>query len=561
MDVPAVVVAYDPRWPSWFEGVRHCIDAALAEVPHLTEHVGSTAIPGLAAKPIIDVDVVVPDETAVDPAIKALAAAGWRHQGDLGIEGREAFRPPADVRYHHLYVVVAGSQPHRDHIDLRDFLRRHPDQAARYAEVKRRLSPLLKTDRAAYTDGKADVITELLQLARHDAYRLPSRAPDLTPIVAERHPAIVTAHGSHDQREPAESAQPGRVATAGLRRPRRDKAQLRRREQARGYLRARLNLVYQEYTRVWGDLIALHLGPDDDYGKRATTNLEDAQASLHQHDMQAASDAISQADQALVCLSADATLKVRSQLLIDQLQSRGETVAAHRLVQTCSTEHSTTEDGKCWSDSSRRLVVAAVVEAIGQLTRSQQEEWINYDLQVDRLKLLVGYVGTALLLTLAATTIVANPYPVRGWPVHLLTAYPAPIASVLASAGVAVLGAAGGLFSGLLVTEGAPASMLDYRTSIFRLILKPLVGALMACIIYIALSWQVVPGITVTNGGTFLVLGFVTGFSERYILRVLNVPGTSDRADSHDRMAGQLDPNAINQTDATKKPTGQRGSR
>jgi GrpB-like predicted nucleotidyltransferase (UPF0157 family) len=166
MDVPAVVAEYDPRWPEAFQRLRDRVDSALTGVAHVTEHVGSTAVPGLAAKPIIDVDVVVPDETVVEPAIEALAAAGWRHQGDLGITGREAFLPPADAAYHHLYVVVAGSQPHRDHIDFRDFLRANAGRAARYAELKRHLAVLLQTDRGAYVDGKAEMIAEVLRQAR-----------------------------------------------------------------------------------------------------------------------------------------------------------------------------------------------------------------------------------------------------------------------------------------------------------------------------------------------------------------------------------------------------------
>ena len=75
-----------------------------------------------------------------------VAAAGWRHQGDLGIKGREALRQQADAVYHGLYCVVAGSQPHRDHVDLRDFLRAHPGQAARYADLKHRLAGLLAAD-------------------------------------------------------------------------------------------------------------------------------------------------------------------------------------------------------------------------------------------------------------------------------------------------------------------------------------------------------------------------------------------------------------------------------
>ena len=166
MDVPSAVVAYDPRWPGLFRQLRGRVDAALAGVAHVTEHVGSTAVPGLDAKPVIDLDVVVPDGATVGAAVRALAADGWRHQGDLGIKSREAFQPPGDAVYHHLYVVVAGSQPHRDHIDLRDYLRTHPAQAARYGDLKRRLAPLLKTDRSAYGEGKAEMIGEFLRQAR-----------------------------------------------------------------------------------------------------------------------------------------------------------------------------------------------------------------------------------------------------------------------------------------------------------------------------------------------------------------------------------------------------------
>jgi GrpB-like predicted nucleotidyltransferase (UPF0157 family) len=163
-----VVVAYDPRWPGLFAQLRGRTDTALAGITQVTEHVGSTAVPGLDAKPIIDLDVVVPDQAAAAAAaaITALAAAGWQQQGDLGIKGREAFLPPGDAIYHHLYLVVAGSQPHRDHIDLRDFLRTHPAHAARYSQLKRRLAALLTTDRPACSDGKAEMISEFLRQAR-----------------------------------------------------------------------------------------------------------------------------------------------------------------------------------------------------------------------------------------------------------------------------------------------------------------------------------------------------------------------------------------------------------
>ena len=152
-----------------FSELREHIDAALVDVAHVTEHVGSTAVPGLDAKPIIDIDVVVPDLQDASRAVLALAVAGWHHEGDLGIEGREAFLPAPGLPYHHLYTVVAGSAPHRDHVDLRDFLRTHPVEAADYASLKRRLAPRLETERSAYVDGKSEMIQDLLRQARRRA--------------------------------------------------------------------------------------------------------------------------------------------------------------------------------------------------------------------------------------------------------------------------------------------------------------------------------------------------------------------------------------------------------
>ena len=161
------MVAYDPAWPGEFDRLRRRVTSALNDRDAVVEHVGSTAVPGLDAKPIIDADVVVSADVEVGPVVGALADAGWRPQGDLGIAGREAFEPPAAGPYHHLYVVVAGSRAYRDHIDLRDYLRLHPAEASRYAALKHRLAPLLVEDREGYVDGKAVLILEFLDAARN----------------------------------------------------------------------------------------------------------------------------------------------------------------------------------------------------------------------------------------------------------------------------------------------------------------------------------------------------------------------------------------------------------
>jgi GrpB-like predicted nucleotidyltransferase (UPF0157 family) len=164
--VPAEVVDYDPRWPLWFEEIRERLTPYLAEIPHVVEHVGSTAVPGLAAKPIIDVDIVVPTAGLVPSVIARLEAAGYHHEGDLGITGREAFALPADaVRYHHLYVVVEGNEAHQDHVLLRDHLRAHAGDRERYAARKRELAHLLTTDRTSYVAGKGALVEELIARA------------------------------------------------------------------------------------------------------------------------------------------------------------------------------------------------------------------------------------------------------------------------------------------------------------------------------------------------------------------------------------------------------------
>ncbi len=153
MDAPAVVVAWDPGWQRdfWLVAARL---APVLPAGATVEHVGSTAVSGLAAKPIIDIDVIVPDAATSHAAVKALERLGYEHREDLGIAGREAFTVLPGLPYHHLYVVIVGNKPLRDHINLRDYLRSRPDQAERYANEKRRLAHLLLSDRDEYVRQK-----------------------------------------------------------------------------------------------------------------------------------------------------------------------------------------------------------------------------------------------------------------------------------------------------------------------------------------------------------------------------------------------------------------------
>jgi GrpB-like predicted nucleotidyltransferase (UPF0157 family) len=165
-DPRATVVPYDPGWPAVFATLCALLAPALEGLDVRLEHVGSTAVPGLAAKPIIDLDIVVASPGLVPAVVDRLAGLGYEHRGDLGIAGREAFRQPEDLPDHHLYVVVDGSSPYLDHVDLRDYLRSHPAEAERYARRKHEVAHLLTVDREAYVAAKADLVRELLIKAR-----------------------------------------------------------------------------------------------------------------------------------------------------------------------------------------------------------------------------------------------------------------------------------------------------------------------------------------------------------------------------------------------------------
>jgi GrpB-like predicted nucleotidyltransferase (UPF0157 family) len=162
------IAEYDPAWPQRFHALARRAASALGGVAVAVEHVGSTSVPGLAAKPVIDLDVVVRAED-VERAVARLAAIGYVHRGELGIPGRHAFRPPPGEPKHHLYVCVAGSAGLRDHLRFRDHLCAHPADAAEYAALKRRLAEQHRDDPEAYQGAKSAFIADLTRRAAADA--------------------------------------------------------------------------------------------------------------------------------------------------------------------------------------------------------------------------------------------------------------------------------------------------------------------------------------------------------------------------------------------------------
>ena len=158
-----VVVPYDERWERDFRQIENEIRSALGDLALRIEHVGSTSVRGLSAKPIIDLDVVIRDGSVFEAAASALREIGYRHEGDLGIAGREAFayEGKEHLREHHLYVCPQDSPELRRHVAFREYLRSHPEEAREYGRVKEEAAALWPYDIEQYAGHKSRYIESL----------------------------------------------------------------------------------------------------------------------------------------------------------------------------------------------------------------------------------------------------------------------------------------------------------------------------------------------------------------------------------------------------------------
>lgn len=127
------------------------------------EHVGSTSVPGLCAKPVIDMCIVVASPRDIPHVVKALAQSGYIHRGDLGVPDREAFKPPATLPKHHLYASPQGSLSLKNQLGLRDYLRANQEAARNYGTLKETLAARFPDDIDSYVAGKTDFILGILR--------------------------------------------------------------------------------------------------------------------------------------------------------------------------------------------------------------------------------------------------------------------------------------------------------------------------------------------------------------------------------------------------------------
>jgi GrpB-like predicted nucleotidyltransferase (UPF0157 family) len=165
-----VIRDYSPAWPLLFAGLHEVVRQTVADISISIEHVGSTAVPGLAAKPVIDIDVVVPAEHLAQ-GIARLGTLGYVHRGDLGIPQREAFARPEGTTPHHLYLCAADSIALANHLAVRNYLRSHPEAAQSYGELKKRLAQQ-SSDERVYGQAKTEFLLAILRHAQFDEAHL-----------------------------------------------------------------------------------------------------------------------------------------------------------------------------------------------------------------------------------------------------------------------------------------------------------------------------------------------------------------------------------------------------
>ena len=158
-----IVVPYSSKWNDEFQKIKLNLKKALESSIINIEHVGSTSIEGLSAKPIIDIDVIIESYDKFEEVKTRLESSDYYHEGDLGIRDREAFgyNDKNEFMTHHLYVCPQDSEELRRHITFRDYLRAHKEDREKYSKIKMEAAKKYPTDIDSYIEAKSPCIAEI----------------------------------------------------------------------------------------------------------------------------------------------------------------------------------------------------------------------------------------------------------------------------------------------------------------------------------------------------------------------------------------------------------------
>lgn len=289
------------------------------------------------------------------------------------------------------------------------------------------------------------------------------------------------------------------------------------------YQASQVNLLLGRYVRIRGDLLmALPDGVrGQDQAKEqaayvCSDMLREAKKALERRKvtLTVVAHLLSLADRALVSLYSDEVMRFRVHTLRSRLLQ----------VQPAPRQHLRFlgQAVKGLRDGTRDQVETAVKDVLSFLGEQDERRWIEDDLQVSRLSKAIGYVAFGWVLLMAIVPFLASVQKNAAgqviWPVFDLK-YADGFDLFLGALGLSFVGAVGGIVSGMFSVRDSTTSLLDYRTSVKRMTLKPLVGAVAALTLYFFLGANVISGVAVTSAGTYIVAAFLAGFSERYFLR------------------------------------------
>lgn len=157
---------HNQDWAADYQTIATQLKPIFGKQLLLIEHIGSTSIPGIKAKPIIDILIAVTDIGCVAEILPAMEAVGYDFRGERGIPGRQYFRMEPDSACGiHVHVYQQGHKAITEKLNFRDYMRTHPDRAQAYSQLKERLAEKFRENRATYTESKSDFIVETIDLA------------------------------------------------------------------------------------------------------------------------------------------------------------------------------------------------------------------------------------------------------------------------------------------------------------------------------------------------------------------------------------------------------------
>ena len=181
-----IVVPYNAQWKTEFEKIRAMLLPYISDIIIGIEHIGSTSVEGLAAKPIIDFNIIIDSYAVFPELVEGLQALGYHHEGDLGIKEREAFKRNFKDEFmaYNMYVCPKNSCEHARHIAFRDYLRKHKKAVDEYSELKTQLARKYPHDIDLYIEGKHDFIEDILLRAAEENQIKKVHFADLSDIPA-----------------------------------------------------------------------------------------------------------------------------------------------------------------------------------------------------------------------------------------------------------------------------------------------------------------------------------------------------------------------------------------